>query len=193
MVDDRGYFYPKTEDVYAHARLDEAEAETRAQIELALAAGIDVTHLDSHMGTMQLDPRYHALYVRLAVEYRVPLRMARRSWLERMGMGEIVAQADHLGVLRPDHFCVGGPPSPEVTPAYWTQLLQELRPGVSELYIHAAFDTPEMRGMTDQWRQRQADFDYFTDPRTAALLAELGITLIGYRALRAAQRRLTPC
>lgn len=193
MIDGRGYFYPKTADVYAHARLDEVEAETRAQIELALAAGIDVTHLDSHMGTMQLDVAYHALYVRLAAEYRLPLRMARRSWLIGMGFEHVVEQADRLGVLRPDDFHVGGPPSPEDTPTYWTHLLQSLRPGVSELYIHAAFDTPETRGMTLQWRQRQADFDFFTNRSTARLLAELGITLIGYRALREAQRRLTPC
>ncbi|HVN84064.1 MAG TPA: polysaccharide deacetylase family protein [Candidatus Binatia bacterium] len=193
MVDRQGHFHRTTEAVYEHARLDEVEAETRAQIETALAAGIDVTHLDSHMGTMQLDVNYHALYVRLAAEYRVPIRMARRTWLEAMGFGAVADQADHLGVLHPDHFYVGGPASPESTPAYWTHLLHNLHPGVSELYIHAAFDSPEMRAMTDQWRQRRADFDFFTAPATRALLAELNVTLIGYRSLRDAQRRLTPC
>jgi hypothetical protein len=31
---------------------DEADRELRAQIDRALAAGIDVTHIDTHMGTM---------------------------------------------------------------------------------------------------------------------------------------------
>ena len=75
----RGYFYPDVQSVYAHARLDEVECETRAQIDRALAAGIDVTHLDSHMGTLQLDVKYHELYVRLAAEYRLPIRMASRA------------------------------------------------------------------------------------------------------------------
>ncbi|MBI4519143.1 MAG: polysaccharide deacetylase family protein [Deltaproteobacteria bacterium] len=193
MIDSRGHFYRQTEVLYEHARLDEVERETRAQIETALAAGIDVTHLDSHMGTLQLAPDYHALYVRLAAEYRLPIRMARRDWLMEMGFGQVVAQADRLGVLRPDHFYVAGPPAPEETPQYWTALLRQLRPGVSEIYVHAALDTPELRAMTDSWRQRRADFDFFTAPDTAALLAELGITLISYRALRQAQRRLTPC
>ncbi|HUI24564.1 MAG TPA: polysaccharide deacetylase family protein [Candidatus Kryptonia bacterium] len=193
MVDDRGHLFATIEAVYEHARLDEVEAETRAQIDAALAAGIDVTHLDSHMGTLQLDVNYQALYVRLAAAYRLPIRMARRSWLVAMGFGAIAEQADRLGVLRPDHFYVGGPPTPESTAEYWTTLLRDLRPGVSEIYIHAALDTAEMRAMTDQWRQRQADFDFFTAPHTRSLLEDLHLTLIGYRALREAQRRLTPC
>src|SRR5690242_7699170 len=36
----------------AHASVEEARAELRAQIETALAAGIDVTHLDTHMGAV---------------------------------------------------------------------------------------------------------------------------------------------
>jgi predicted glycoside hydrolase/deacetylase ChbG (UPF0249 family) len=193
MVDARGHFHPRTEDVYQGARLDEVEAETRAQIDAALAAGIDVTHLDSHMGTLQLDPNYHALYVRLAADYRLPIRMAHGGWLREMGFGKIVEQAERLGVLRPDHFHVGGPPSPEETPAYWTALLRRLQPGVTEIYVHAALGTEELRAMTDSWRQREADFVFFTAPETRALLAELGIVQIGYRALREVQRGLTPC
>jgi len=193
LVDGRGHFHPRTEDVYESARLAEVEVETRAQIDAALAAGIDVTHLDSHMGTLQLDPDYHALYVRLAAEYRLPIRMAHGGWLTAMGFGRIVEQADRLGVLRPDYFYVGGPPSPAETPAYWTALLQRLHPGVSEIYIHAARGTEELRAMTDSWQQREADFTFFTSPATRTLLQELGIVQIGYRALRAAQRSLTPC
>ncbi|MBI1814485.1 MAG: polysaccharide deacetylase family protein [Deltaproteobacteria bacterium] len=193
MVDSGGHLHRTTEAVYAHARLDEVEAETRAQINAALAAGVDVTHLDSHMGTLQLDVNYHALYVRLAAEYQLPIRMVRGERLRDMGFGAIVDQADHLGVLRPDYFYVGGPPRPEATPSFWTKLLKQLRPGVSELYIHAAYDAPEMQAMSDSWRQRRADFDFFTAPATKSLLADLGITLIGYRALREVQRRLTPC
>lgn len=193
MVDAGGCFYRDAETFYAHARLDEAERETRAQIERALAAGIDVTHLDSHMGTMQLDVNYHDLYVRLAAEYRLPIRMANRSFMRDMGMGQIAALADRLGVLSPDHFWYGGPPAPEETPAYWTNVLRQLKPGVSELYVHAALDAPEMRAISDSWAQRAADYAFLTAPSTRALVHDLGITLIGYRPLRELQRRSQPC
>lgn len=193
LVDTTGHFYRDVESVYAHARLDEVERETRAQIERALAAGIDVTHLDSHMGTVQLDVNYHDLYVRLAAEYRLPIRMAQRSWMQHMGMGQIVALADQLGVLAPDHFWYGGPRTPEDTASYWTDLLRTLPPGVNELYVHAGLDDPEMRAIGDMWMQRAADFHFFTAPATRTLLRDLGITLMGYRALRELQRQLRVC
>jgi predicted glycoside hydrolase/deacetylase ChbG (UPF0249 family) len=193
LVDGRGNFYPDVESVYAHARLDEVENETRAQIERALDAGIDVTHLDSHMGTVQLDVNYHDLYVRLAAEYRLPIRMVRRSGMRDLGMGQIVEQADRLGVLSPDQFWYGGPRQPDETAAYWTELFRNLHPGVNELYVHAAVDAPEMRALGDTWQQRAADYQFFTAASTQALIRDLGIALIGYRALRDLQRRLQPC
>jgi hypothetical protein len=193
LVDAGGHFYRDVESVYAHARFDEIEQETRAQIERALAGGIDVTHLDSHMGTVQLDVNYHDLYVRLAAEYRLPIRMARRSWMHDMGMEQIVELADQLGVLSPDHFWYGGPRHPGETAPYWTTLLRNLPPGVNELYVHAAFDAPEMHALGDTWMQRAADYEFFTAPATSALLRDLGITLIGYRAVRELQRQLQAC
>ncbi|MFI5398749.1 MAG: polysaccharide deacetylase family protein [Candidatus Binatia bacterium] len=193
LVDSRGSFYPDVPTLYAHARLDQVERETRAQIQKALAAGIDVSHLDSHMGTVQLDVNYHDLYLRLAAEFRLPIRMAGRLWMHDMGMGQIVDQADRLGVFAPDHFWYGGPKSPEDTAGYWTNVLRNLQPGVSELYVHAAVDEPEMRAICDSYAQRVADYRFFTAPSTRALIRDLGITLVGYRVLRDLQRRLETC
>ena len=94
LVDERGYLWQTVAQVYEHARLDEAEAELRAQIEKALAAGIDVTHLDSHMGTLQLRADYHEIYARLANEYRLPIRLASRRRMRTEGMGAILDQLD---------------------------------------------------------------------------------------------------
>lgn len=193
LVDNRGNFYPNVPALYAHARLDEVELETRAQVDKALGSAIDVTHLDSHMGTVQLDVNYHDLYIRLAADYRLPIRMAGRAFMHDMGLGQIVDHADRLGILSPDHFWYGGPQDPEDTPAYWTNVLRHLRPGVSELYVHAAVDEPEMRAISDAWAQRVADYRFFTAPSTRILIRDLGITLIGYRALRDVQRRLLTC
>ena len=193
LVDPRGYFYRSLDGLYGHASLAEVDIETRAQIDTALAAGIDVTHLDSHMGSVQLDVNYHDLYIRLAAEYRLPIRMANRAFMRDMGMEQIAVLADRLGVLSPDHFWYGGPPAPRETPAYWTNVLRHLKPGVSELYIHAALDTPEMRAVGDSWEQRAADFAFFTAPPTQALIRDLGITRIGYRPIRELQRRLQVC
>jgi predicted glycoside hydrolase/deacetylase ChbG (UPF0249 family) len=193
LVDVAGAFYPDVPPVYDHARLDDVERETRAQIERALAAGIDVTHLDSHMGTLQLDVNYHDLYVRIAADYRLPIRMASRAWMHDIGMGHIVALADRLGVLSPDHLWVGGPAQPGDTERYWTGLFEHVKPGVNELYVHAGIDEPEGHAITAGWAQRVADYEFFTAPSTAGLLAQQRITRIGYREVRDLQRHLLAC
>ena len=69
--------FPRTvEDVWEHADLDEVRRELRAQVERAILWGFDVTHLDSHMGTLQLRPEFFDIYLDLAVEFALPLRLS---------------------------------------------------------------------------------------------------------------------
>ena len=75
LVDSQGYLWPSVPEVYIHGKPEQALIEGRAQIQKALDAGVDVSHLDSHMGTLQLEPRYLQVYLQLALELDVPLRM----------------------------------------------------------------------------------------------------------------------
>src|SRR5262245_24685032 len=69
LCDPEGMLWRTPEQTVAHASDSEVRAELRAQLERALDAGIDVTHLDAHMGTA-LDPRFARAYVELAFEFR---------------------------------------------------------------------------------------------------------------------------
>ena len=59
--------------MWDHADLDEVRKECRAQLERAIYWGFDVSHIDSHMGTMQLRPEFFDVYLELAVDFRLPL------------------------------------------------------------------------------------------------------------------------
>ncbi len=72
LVDDHGYLWPDVVSVRRHAHPEAVEAEWRAQIDRALAAGIDVTHLDAHMGSA-LAPEWCERYVAVGIDYRVPV------------------------------------------------------------------------------------------------------------------------
>jgi hypothetical protein len=66
--------------------------------------------------------------------------------------------------------------------------LANLEPGVTELHIQPAIDTPEVRALTpnaDQWID---DLAFATDGPLAAALERSGATLIGYHDLRRAMR-----
>ncbi len=184
LADAGGYLWQTVAQVYEHARLDEAEAELRAQIEKALAAGIDATHLDSHMGTLQMRADYHEIYARLASEYRVPIRLLSRSRMRDAGMGAILDQLDALGVVTPDHLVFNGPPSVDETESYWTNLIRTLQQGVTELLCHPALARDELKSCAHDAFQREADLRYFTSEKARQLIADEGIELVGFRELR---------
>ena len=71
LTDGDGYLWRDVASVRRNAHPEAVETEWRAQIDRALAAGIDVTHLDAHMGS-SLAPEWCDRYLALGVEYRVP-------------------------------------------------------------------------------------------------------------------------
>ena len=75
LTDPMGYFWP---DVPNARRADPGavEAELRAQIEVTLDAGVDVTHLDAHMGTA-LCPEFVDIYVQLGLDYKLPILLVK--------------------------------------------------------------------------------------------------------------------
>jgi predicted glycoside hydrolase/deacetylase ChbG (UPF0249 family) len=192
LVDERGYLWQTVAQVYEHARLDEAEAELRAQIEKAFEAGIDATHLDSHMGTLQLRADYHEIYARLADEYRLPIRLASRRRIGTEGMGAILDQLDAAGVVTPDHLVFYGPSSVVETESYWTNLIRTLKPGLTEILCHPALARYELKSCARDAMQREADFHYFTSDDTRQLIKDEGVEMVGFRELRDLMRRASP-
>jgi chitin disaccharide deacetylase len=184
LVDDGGYLRSEIEQVRQHARMDEAERELRAQVEKALAAGIDVTHLDSHMGVLHMNLEYHQLYLRLAREYRLPIRVASRHGLSAIKFDAISEEMDRENIGHTDNLVFLGPASVEETERYWSDLIRTLRPGVTEILCHPAYARNELRACAPDATQREADFRFFTTDAARRLIEDEGVKLIGYRALR---------
>jgi predicted glycoside hydrolase/deacetylase ChbG (UPF0249 family) len=190
LLDPDGYLWRSVQEVYAHAKPEEALIEGRAQIQRALAAGVDVTHLDSHMGTLQLNPEFFKVYVQLAQEFDVPLRMASQETMARFGWPDLRRQVAAQGIVFPDYFIYEElKDEKNNVRAFWLDIVRKLKPGVTELYIHAALPTDELKAITGSWSTRAQEFEVFTrDPEMKRLIAEQNIILIGYRPLRDLQR-----
>ncbi len=190
LVDPQGYLWPDVERVYKNSTPEQAYIEARAQIQKALAAGIDVTHLDSHMGTMQYNEQYFQMYRRLAKEFDLPIRMASQDQLVAGGGGHQRGQLDEDGIIYPDYLIHDMRKPGESVEAYWPRILSELKPGVTELYIHAALAGEEMQHITGSWQMRATEHRLFTtDEGIRRLLESQGIKRIGYRRLRELQRK----
>ena len=191
LVDPDGYLWRDVPDVYAHATPEEAFIEAQAQIKRAMAAGIDVTHLDSHMGTLQFDARYMAVYLRLGVEFDLPLRMASQATMVQFGQPGLRDQVKSKGIIFPDYFIYDElKDEAKGVRSFWMEIIKTLKPGVTELYIHAALPTDELKVISGTWKTRSEQFEVFThDPEMKQLVADQKIILIGYRPLRELQRR----
>jgi hypothetical protein len=185
LLDKNGYFHLTESEAAAKADPKEVELEIRAQIERARAFGIQPTHLDSHMGTLYQNKALFEVFLKVARDYKLPVRVA-KAWL---------GQADALpSTLNPDDVLIDRTLeiNPAVAPSDWanfyTAAIKKLEPGVTEIVVHLAYDDAEMRGATFDhpdwgagWRQR--DLDFFTSDAFRQLLREQQIKLITWREL----------
>ena len=89
LIDAQGYFHQTVEATVESATVEAIEAELNLQIERALAAGIDVTHIDSHMGTIT-NPKFVQLYLQAGTSRLIPNMLPRASakGFDMMGIDE---------------------------------------------------------------------------------------------------------
>lgn len=189
-----GYLWPDVKSVYSHATPKEVEIEIRAQIEKALKLGIPVDHLDSHMGTLQYNQDYWLVLARVAQEYRLPIRLAGEELLAHYGLSNRRKLAAEMGLLGPDylvHLERERIKTPEDVAPVFEQVLRNLKPGVTEIYIHAAVDSPELRRITATHAIRDAEYRWIVSDNVRRLISELGIKLISYKPIMELMRTET--
>jgi hypothetical protein len=193
LVSPDGGMWRTTAETVANASPDEVLRELSAQIDRALDAGIDVTHLDSHMGTV-MDAKFAPVYAELARVYRLPLFVPRISAavLERPGVRERAAKFIRLledveaaGFPLFDHFDADSLSfEPGTGPEHNARRLDRLGPGLSYLITHCAEGGPELESITRDWRQRDEEHRIYSDGTMSREIATRGMSTLGMRALR---------
>jgi predicted glycoside hydrolase/deacetylase ChbG (UPF0249 family) len=172
-------------DLWEHADTEEVLRECRAQIERAMAWGIDVTHLTPHLTAITLRPEFFDVYLELAVEFRLPVRLPSTITADQAGFPFRNLAADE-GVVFPDHF------NHDWRAGSRDRVYEEIRTlqaGVTEIHVQPAIDTPEVRALTSAAAGWIDDYELVTnDTKLEKLLSASGATLIGYRQLRDAMR-----
>lgn len=197
LVDDDGYMWRNVVLLRRHVAAQAAEEEMRAQIEAALSAGIDVTHLDTHMGAAAV-PELVGIYLRLGREYRLPVLLPRaiESYLDVLKLGAVRPEAygpyleelEAEGAQFVDRFrMTPGVPSTAAEATY-RRLIASLEPGVTFLSLHANAPGDIETIVPDRAHWRTDEHRILADPAFAAFLREQGVELVGFRELRARLR-----
>lgn len=191
LLDEHGKLWAGVRDVYKYAKPEHAYLEGKAQIQKALDYGLDITHIDSHMGTLQLHPEYLEKYVQLAVDFNLPLRMASQSTHERFQMGNLREICRKKGLIFPDFLIYEELENYNSTDveSFWVNVINNLSAGVTELYLHASTESDELKAITNSWKKRAQELDAFTSSEAVKnALKQNNVHIISYRQLRDLQR-----
>ena len=184
LLDGDGGFPRTPTDLGEHADVDEVRREARAQIERAVLWGFDPTHLRSHLDALCLRPELFDVFLELAVDFRLPVSLPDPAVDPGFPARALASEDD---ILFPDHVVSGRPG--KQSRAVVDDALRNLRPGVTEIRVRPAVDTPELRAITPTWAANVSDAHLVTDDWSfRAALERSGAELIGYRELRRAQR-----
>ncbi len=187
LVNRDGYFYGQVDSLLLYGSPEHVETELRNQVKKAYRAGIDVTHLDAHMGAAVGTPDYTAAYMKIGREFKLPVLLDQRIYAMQneeisLLLSDPTIVMDQIHSIEPAQYESG-------TATYYKELFASLKPGLHCLLIHLAYDDSEMKAVTvdhPEWGAawRQADFDFFTSPECEKLLEEANIKLITWRELR---------
>jgi hypothetical protein len=200
LLDPDGYLPQESEDIYNNAKPAAVAAEINAQVERALAAGIDVTHIDTHMGTV-MHPNFVQHYLMAGASRLIPNMLPRASarGFSMMGIHEealavytpILNQLESQGMVMLDGlFSMPlNNPSVEENITIAKKLLGDLPAGITHFLFHPSVDTPELRAITPDWQGRVANYNAFMSAELKDYIQNSGIHMIGYRALRETMRK----
>lgn len=183
LLDRNNYFFPSVEELGKASKATEAEKELRAQIDRAIASGIQPTHLDTHMGSVLANPELVKIYLGLSDAYNLPVLFPRSylSWFPpemAKAMESKIFLLDNLFML-----------DPKMITGKWIDAykkgIETLKPGLNEMIVHVAIDNDEMQAICighedygSAWRQK--DLDLVSSSEFKDLLKANHIILIGW-------------
>ena len=184
LVDGNGYFWPRNS--LLRAAPERIYEEISAQIMQAKQAGVNPTHLDSHMLSVAR-PGYISAYIRCARQHGLPFLIDEHWHSCASREGSATEQDVVVDDLLQAHSTLAADELEE----YYLSALRELKPGLNVLLVHPGFDDDELRTITGDcgpygaaWRQR--DFEIVMSAGFKSALKENKIQVVNWRTIMSA-------
>ncbi len=196
LLDANGFLPDSVGEVVASASADEVEQEMRAQIELAQRMGVEVTHIDSHMGTLFRTPAYFRRFMKVAIETQIPMLIAGGHLTQARKENPLAAGL--LKPMVPEIWNSGLPVLDDIdTRSYgwkttdkleeFSQVVRELKPGITWFNVHPTMPTEEAKQITNNRELLWGDYYTLVDPKLMDVIKEEGVILTSWKELK--QRR----
>ncbi|WP_439183622.1 polysaccharide deacetylase family protein [Carboxylicivirga taeanensis] len=190
LLTSEGYFYSHKKDVYKHANPDEVYKELKAQIDKAIASGIPITHLDSHMGVLYGSADFLRVYIKVGTEYNLPVFIPERAITRELS--KVLAEFDHNIIIIDNTYLRGTVADNESHGDGYLEFITSLEPGINQILIHPALADSVLRSFMGEdvsygalWRQK--DYDFFSNPDLKNIISQNDIFLIDWKQLAGVQ------
>jgi len=197
LIDEEGYLWDNVPLVAVNAKAEEVAIELRSQVNRAKEFGVPLTHLDTHMGAVLSRPDLLEVYVKLGIEYNLPVLFMRDIDKQRAReYPALVQHAEKFGKLLEQHGLplldriaqfYGGDSHAERRATY-IESLENLEPGINELIIHCGNADDELRAITASAERRDGDRRIFMEPEIAAMIKNLGIEVVTWKQVHEMER-----
>lgn len=207
LTDAEGAMWRGVADVVKHASADEVETEIRAQVDRAKTMGFEPTHLDSHMGTLFATPAFIERYIKVGIEYQIPvmfpgghntlIAQELKNTSADMQMARAVgkklwdAGLPVLDDLYNDSYSWKPTPgiyaSDKKLQTYKTgkyiEVLKSLQPGITMIIMHCTNTTEVFEHISDSGPTRRGDYLAMIDPALKKFIEKEGIILTTWREM----------
>jgi chitin disaccharide deacetylase len=197
-----GYFPRSSLEIEQNALPNEVEEELRAQLALANANGLTPSHLDNHMGSLygfhgiqSFLPLAFQLCAELGVPFRFPKKILSGDAVtdplpkETLAkLPDLAALASSLNISLADYI-VSYPFEilPSETFEYFRndvcKRLESLPEGVSELILHPALESEEIKAINPHWQKRVWEEKLCRDKKFIETIERLEFKRITWRDL----------
>jgi len=186
------FMWRTSQEVERNAKINEFHNEIVSQLNQAnkWLSPMELAHFDSHMGsfygieTLRLEFMAHVFSIsyEFGLPFRIPMiDLFKPILLEFRKLGFPI-----LDALSP--FGRSPPGEPNERKRWYMNEIKNIKPGLTELYIHPAINNEELRAVTASAQSRQLDTNIFCDPDVRDLIRSENITLIDFLLLKVYQR-----
>ncbi len=207
LIDKSGYMHKNEYELWRYADTQAITSEVNAQLDRALNAGIQVSHLDSHMFSM-MSAKTLPIFNKLAIERNLPQFVLSPEYFQNQdGMTKHLNMEhtdqpltnkyrsvyDHasehakLGMPCFDHWASLSYTDPNNRVDQLKQQLSQLKSGVTFFLLHPAQESDELKAICPgvDWQIRVADYQAMLSPDLKNYIHRQGIKLISFKQIKA--------
>lgn len=214
LTDKEGAMWRGVKEVVTHASADEVETEIRAQIDRAKTMGFEPTHLDSHMGTLFATPAFIERYIKVGIEYQIPVMFPgghntliaeeikntgatmemTRSIGKKLWAAGLPVLDDLYNSSYDWKLPAGTSPTDENLRNFKTQkyeeVMQSLKPGITMIIMHCTNTTEVFPYISGSGTTRRGDFLAMLNPELKNFIEKKRIIFTTWKELKERRDKL---